>query len=82
METTTHRTQIYLTSEQYVFLCNQAEKKSLSIAEIIRQLINEKMPKDKDYENNPLFHLGEKRLAMGRRRGSLNHNDYVYRGKR
>jgi hypothetical protein len=45
-------------------------------------LINEKMPKDKDYENNPLFHLGEKRLAMGRRRGSLNHNDYVYRGKR
>jgi hypothetical protein len=82
METTTHRTQIYLTSEQYVFLCNQAEKKSLSIAEIIRQLINEKMPKDKDYENNPLFHLGGNRLAMGRKRGSLNHDEYLYRGKK
>ena len=82
MEAITHRTQIYLTKEQYAFLCNQAEKKSLSIAEIIRRLINEKMPKDEDFENNPLFHLGRNRLAMGRKRGSMNHDEYLYRGKK
>ena len=82
MEAVTHRTQIYLTAEQYAFLCRQAEKKSLSIAEIIRQLINEKMPKDRDYEDNPLFNLGRKRLTMGRKMGSLNHDEYLYRGKK
>ena len=80
METIAHRTQIYLTREQYVFLRNQAEKKSLSIAEIIRQLINEKMPKEEDYDNNPLFQLGKNRLAMRRRTGSMDHDEYLYRG--
>ena len=82
MEAITHRTQIYLTKEQYAFLCNQAEKKGLSIAEIIRQLVNEKMPKDEDYANNPLFHIGRNGLVMERKRGSMNHDEYLYRGRK
>jgi predicted nucleic acid-binding protein len=47
METTVHRTQIYLTKEQYQYLRQQAEKRRASIAEIVRELINEQLPKEK-----------------------------------
>ena len=82
MEATAHRTQIYLTREQYLFLCNQAEKKGVSLAEVIRQLIDEKRPKDEAYENNPLFNLGRNSLVMRRKKGSALHDDYIYRGKK
>jgi len=82
MKGNTHRTQIYLTKDQYAFLCNQAEKRGASIAEIIRKMIDEKIPKEKDYEKNPLFTVGKDGFRMGRRRGSLNHDEYLYRGKR
>jgi len=47
MKGNTHRTQIYLTRNQYAFLCNQAEKRGESIAGIVRELIDEKIPKRK-----------------------------------
>ena len=81
MKGNTHRTQIYLTKDQYTFLCNQSEKRGASIAEIIRELINEKIPKEKDYEHNPLFIVGKDGFRMGRRKGSLNHDEYLYRRK-
>ena len=82
MEANTHRTQIYLTREQYQYLRQQAEKRKASIAQIVRELINEHLPKDKDYEHNPLFLIGKDGFSMNRRRGSLKHDDYIYRGKR
>jgi hypothetical protein len=82
MKGSTHRTQIYLTRDQYTFLCNQAEKRGASIAGIVRELIDEKIPKEKDYENNPLFTVGKDGFRMGRRKGSLNHDEYLYGGKR
>lgn len=82
METTAHRTQIYLSKEQYLYLRRQAEKKSRSIAEIVRGLINEKLPKEKDYEENPLFSIGGDGFSMGRRKGSVKHDDYIYRKKK
>ena len=87
METKIHknktqiRTQIYLTQEEYEYLRYQSEKKRASIAEVIRQLIEEKMPKEKDYENNPLFVIGRDGFSMGRREGSIKHDDYIYKGK-
>jgi hypothetical protein len=81
METDVHRTQIYLTKEQHQYLRQQAEKKRASIAEIVRELINERLPKDKDYENNPLFSIGKDGFSMGRHKGSLKHDEYIY-GKR
>lgn len=82
MKRSTHRTQIYLTRDQYTFLCNQAEKRGASIAGIVRELIDEKIPKEKDYENNPLFTVGKDGFRMGRRKGSLNHDEYLYRRKK
>ncbi|MEK6673076.1 MAG: hypothetical protein AABY42_06315 [Nitrospirota bacterium] len=74
-----HRTQIYLTKEQYQYLRQQAEKKNASIAEIVRRLINERLPKERDYERNPLFTMGKDDLSLGRHNGSAKHDDYIYR---
>jgi len=76
------RTQIYLTREEYEYLSQQSEKRQSSIAEVVRQLIEEKMPKEKDYEDNPLFAIGKKGLSMGRKEGSVKHDDSLYRGKK
>lgn len=76
------RTQIYLTREEYEYLSQQSEKRQSSIAEVVRQLIEEKMPKEKDYEDNPLFAIGKEGLSMGRKDGSVKHDDYLYRGKK
>ncbi len=82
MKTSVHRTQIYLTKEQYQYLRQQAEKKKASIAEIVRELIDERLPKEKDYEENPLFSVGRDGFSMGRHKGSMKHDDYIYRKKR
>lgn len=82
MESTAHRTQIYLNKEQYRFLRQQAEKKKASIAEIVRELINERLPKEKDYENNPLFSIGKDNLSMNRPKGSIKHDEYIYRKRK
>jgi len=82
MATKIHRTQIYLREDQYQYLCREAERKKTSIAEIVRQLIDERLPKDKDYENNPLFSIGKDGFSMGRRRGSLRHDDYIYQRRK
>jgi hypothetical protein len=82
METNSHRTQIYLTKEQYQYLRRQAEKKKASIAEIVRELIDERLPKEKDYEDNPLFTIGTDGFSMGRTQGSAEHDDYLYRGRK
>jgi hypothetical protein len=82
MGTKIHRTQIYLKEEQYQYLRQQAERKKASIAEIVRELINERLPKDKDYEDNPLFMVGADDFAMGLRKGSAKHDDYIYRRKK
>jgi len=82
MESNIHRTQIYLTKEQYQYLRQQAEKKKASIAEIIRKLINERLTKEEDFEDNPLFSVAEDGFSMGRRKGSKKHDDYIYRKKK
>ena len=82
MEINAHRTQIYLTKEQLQYLRQQAERKKASIAEIVRELINDRLPKDKDYVDNPLFSLGQDGFSMGRHKGSIKHDEYIYRKKK
>lgn len=82
MQTGTHRTQIYLTKEQYQYLRLQAEKKQSSIAGIIRELIEHRLPKDSDYEGNILFSLPAGKLKMDRTKGSSRHDDYIYGHKK
>ncbi|MDO8335615.1 MAG: hypothetical protein Q7T74_02415 [Candidatus Saccharibacteria bacterium] len=78
MDTATHRTQISLTEEQYRYLRRQAEKQKASIAQIVRDIIDERLPKDTDYDENPLFALGQDGFKMGRKQGSQRHDDYIY----
>jgi len=82
MQTNAHRTQIYLTKEQYQYLRLQAEKKDSSIAGIIRELIDQRLPKDADYEDNRLFSFSADKLKMGRSKGSSRHDDYIYGRKK
>ena len=82
MGTTEHRTQIYLTKEQYQYLRQQAEKKKASIAKIVRKLIDERLPKEKDYEDNPLFSICSDGFSMDRRKWSVRHDEYIYRSKK
>ncbi|MEW5746585.1 MAG: hypothetical protein AB1805_14230 [Nitrospirota bacterium] len=82
METSTHRTQIYLTHEQYRYLRRQAEKKKSSIAQVIREIIDERLPKEADYDDNPLFSIGNDGFSLGRKQGSQKHDDYIYRQKK
>ena len=35
----------------------------------------------KDYEENPLFSIGGDGFSMGRHKGSVKHDDYIYRKK-
>ena len=78
MQTDAHRTQIYLTKEQYQYLRQQAEKNHSSIAGIIRELIDQRLPNDNAYKDNPLFSLSDNSLKMGRKKGSRQHDDYIY----
>lgn len=82
MQTNAHRTQIYLTKEQYQYLRLQAEKKHSSIAGIVRELIDQRLPKDADYEENRLFSLSADKLKLNRKQGSSQHDDYIYGRKK
>ncbi len=82
MGTKIHRTQIYLKEEQYQYLRLQAERKKASIAEVVRELIDAQLPKEKDYEDNPLFSMDKDGFTMGRRKGSVKHDDYIYRRRK
>jgi len=82
MKTATHRTQIYLTQEQYRYLRQQAERKKASLAQIIREIIDERLPKKADYDENPLFSLGKDKFSLGRKHGAQKHDDYIYRKKK
>ncbi len=78
MRTKTHRTQIYLTRRQHQYLRKQGEINKISIAEVMRKLIDEKLSKDEDYKDNSLFSIGKDGFSMGIERGSINHDDYIY----
>lgn len=73
-----HRTQIYLADYQYEYLKRIASEYGISIAEVIRTLIDNQLPKDEDYEENPLFSIWKKKFTMKRKDGSTNHDTYIY----
>ncbi len=53
-----------------------------SFTDFHHELIDERLPKAKDYDDNPLFSLGRDGFSMGRRKGSVKHDDYIYRPKK
>lgn len=82
MAVTKHRTQLYLDEHHYRYLVEQAEREGISLAEVVRRLIEEKLNRSIDYEKNPFFELCRRRFSFGRKDGSVHHDDYIYRGKK
>ena len=76
------RTQIYLEDKHHRFLSVESEKRGLSVAEYIRQLINEAMPKEDEWENNPFWNIGKDGFTTGEKRGSVEHDKIIYKQRR
>lgn len=75
------RTQIYLKEEQYNYLSIESEKRGISIAQFIRELIINSMPKAKEWDTNAFWSIGEDGFSTGNRRGSLAHDRAIYKRK-
>ena len=75
------RTQIYLKEEQYNYLSIESEKRGISIAQFIRELIVNSMPKEKEWSNNPFWSIGGDGFSTGNKRGSLEHDKVIYKRK-
>ena len=75
------RTQIYLKEEQYNYLSIESEKRGISIAQFIRELIVNSMPKEREWGGNAFWFIGEDRFSTGNKRGSLEHDRVIYKRK-
>ena len=75
------RTQIYLEKDQYDFLSKESEKRGISIAKYIRELINKSMPKEREWEESSFWSIGEDGFTTGKRRGSIEHDRVIYKAK-
>jgi len=73
------RTQIYLKEKQHEFLSKESEKKGISIAQYIRDLIDKNMPKEKDRGNNPFWNIGKDGFSTGNKTGSIEHDKVIYK---
>lgn len=74
-----YRTQLYLDEEQYRFLKEQSARHGISMAGVVRSLIDREIVKGQEVpEDDPIFHLGREDFATGCRNGSTNHDLYIY----
>ena len=74
-----YRTQLYLDEEHYRFLKEQSARYRISMAEVIRRLLDRELEKNEEIiEDDPIFRLGREGFATGRKNGSLNHDRYIY----
>lgn len=74
-----YRTQLYLDEEHYRFLKEQSVRYRISMAEVVRRLLDRELEKNEEIiEDDPVFRLGREGFATGRKNGSLNHDRYIY----
>ncbi|GEM_PF-3429875 len=72
-----HRTQIYLEDKHYRFLKEKAQKEGMSFAQAVRLLIEKEMPKEKEWEKDPIWSLSRSGFRSGIKDGSRRHEDYL-----
>jgi hypothetical protein len=70
--------QIYLEEKQYNYLVREAEKKGISVAEYIRELIDKAMSNEAEWESHPFWSIGEDGFSTGEKRGSVEHDRILY----
>ncbi len=81
MAVTRHRTQLYLDETHYRYLVDQAEREGISIAEVVRRLIEEKSWQRKGHRRTRFLEVCLDGFTTGRKDGSSRHDDYIYRGR-
>ncbi|MEA4884391.1 MAG: hypothetical protein VB144_12205 [Clostridia bacterium] len=75
-----YRTQLYLDEARYLFLKESAAKYNVSMAEVVRTLIDKEMGgAEAVTEEDPLFRIAAAAVTTGRADGSTEHDRYVYR---
>ena len=79
MAVTRHRTQLYLDEIHYRYLVDQAEREGISIAEVVRRLIEEKSGHRKGHRKTRFLEVCLDGFTTGRKDGSSRHDDYIYR---
>ena len=79
---TRHRTQLYLDETHYRYLVDQAEREGISLAEVVRRLIDEKIGLAHAHRKSRFLEVCLDGFSIGRKDGSSRHDDYIYRGKR
>jgi hypothetical protein len=73
------RTQIYLSREEHQFLQSEASRRGITMAGIIRGLVDEKMSVPAPiWENNPLLEETPSVEGFGHQDGAQNHDHYIY----
>jgi len=79
MNESKYRTQLYLNEDHYRFLKEQSVRYQISMAEVIRRLLDRELEKNEEIKaDDPIFRLGRESFATGRKNGSLNHDQYIY----
>ncbi|TDA70177.1 MAG: hypothetical protein D9V47_02750 [Clostridia bacterium] len=74
-----YRTQLYLDAEHYRFIKERAARYHVSMAEVIRQLIDKEIEGlEQDLDEDPIFRLASTGFDMGRGDGSHHHDPYIY----
>jgi hypothetical protein len=73
------RTQIYLSRQEHQFLQCEASRQGITMAAIIRGLVDEKMSvPDPIWANNPLLEEAPSVEGFGHPDGAQNHDHYIY----
>ncbi|HWP92074.1 MAG TPA: CopG family transcriptional regulator [Thermodesulfobacteriota bacterium] len=75
------RVSIYLDEDQINFLDRESERKDMSIAKYIRELVQREMAKEKERRKDPFWKIGEDEFSTGNKRGSIEHDKIIYRPK-
>lgn len=76
------RTQIYLEEEQYDYLMAESRNRGVSIANIIRELINKSISsRQKKSMKKSFWNGGEDGFSTGISNGSISHDEAIYKSK-
>ncbi len=81
MAVTQHRTQLYLDETRYRYLVDRAEREGISLAEVVRRLIDEKSGHRKGHRRTRFLEVCLDGFTTGRKDASTRHDDYINRKK-
>lgn len=84
MATTLKRTQMYFPEEMIQQVRQIADSEHSTIADIVRNAVGEFLKKKRaiDWDNDPLLSIVGQAEGSGGHDGSVNHDAYLYGGKR